>query len=256
MVNNSKREHNELIVRRRKKKLYKRSCILFLLLFSILVTLCLKLKYFNISNIVVSGNKNITSNDIIKLSGINMGNNVFYINSHKSKEGVLSNPYILDVEISRKLPSTINISVTERKAVFYGIKNEKFLVFGGDGIVLEERSSVEGMKLVKLDGFDYNKSSLGNVLRCDDKRKVNILGKLTSILFSSSNNLGIDYIDINDLVNIKAYCGNMCFKLGSGDSLDKKINTAINILNGNNLKDAKGYIDVSFNGNPVFYVDK
>lgn len=251
-----KREQNELVAKRRKRRLYKKGILILLILFSVLIMLCLKLQYFNITDIVVTGNKNITSEEIIKLSGIYKGNNIFYVNTLNIKKGVLSNPYILDVHISRKLPSTIKINVTERKAVFYGMKNGKFLIFGGDGIALEERNNIDGMKLVKLDGFDFSKSNIGSSLKCDDKRKMDIISKLSTILFNSSNNLGIEYIDITDIVNIKAYSGNMCLKLGSSDNIDKKINTAINILQGSNLKDAKGYIDVSFNGNPIFYVDK
>lgn len=256
MANDSKRVQNELIAKRRKKRLYKRSFLFLVLLLSILVTLCLKLKYFNITSITVRGNKNVTSKEIVELSHIYNNNNIFYINAQKSREDILSNPYILDVKISRKLPSQININVTERKAIFYGMKNDKFLVFGGDGIALEERNNIDGMKLIRLDGFDYSKSSIGTSLQCDDKRKIDIIGKLSEMLFNSSNNFGFDHIDITDLTDIKAYSGNMCLILGSSDDLEKKMNTAINILESNNLKDAKGYIDVSFDGNPVFYVDK
>ncbi|EKN41637.1 cell division protein FtsQ [Clostridium botulinum CFSAN001627] len=37
----------------------------------------------------------------------------------------------------------------------------------------------------------------------------------------------------------------------------KKLNTAINILKRDELKKAKkGYVDVSYEGNPVFYIEK
>ena len=46
---------------------------------SLFVTLCLKLPYFNVKNIQINGNKNISQKDIILLSKISIGNNMFYI---------------------------------------------------------------------------------------------------------------------------------------------------------------------------------
>lgn len=256
MSKSVKKENNELIIKRRRKRLYKKYFMFFIILISILVLLCLKLPYFNIKNLKVSGNKNIKSDEVIKLSGILKGNNIFYINTHKSKEGIFSNPYIVNVNIEKKLPCTVNINVSERKAIFYGIKNGKFIVFGGDGIILEERSNISGMKLVKLDGFDYGKSSVGSILKSDDKRRIDVIEKIGNILYSNDNNWEINLLDITNIVDIKAYSGNMCLKLGDSEKIDKKINTALNILQSNNLKNAKGYIDVSFDGNPVFLVEK
>lgn len=48
----------------------------------------------------------------------------------------------------------------------------------------------------------------------------------------------------------------MHIKLGSNEDLPKKLNRAINIISAENLSASTGYVDVSFNGNPVFSVEK
>lgn len=48
----------------------------------------------------------------------------------------------------------------------------------------------------------------------------------------------------------------MEIKLGSSDNILSKLNRAINIINGENLTTSTGYVDVSYNGNPVYSIDK
>ena len=71
------------VLRKNSKKEKQKIVLIFILLASVFITLCLKLSYFNINEIKVFNNKNISSEDIIKLSNINKGSNIFYINTQK-----------------------------------------------------------------------------------------------------------------------------------------------------------------------------
>ncbi|AKA70239.1 cell division protein FtsQ/DivIB [Clostridium scatologenes] len=256
MALTSPKTENELILRRRKRKRIKKIFMLFVLLLSISITLCLKHPYFNIKNIEVSGNRNISSKEIIDLSRLSKGNNVFYINVRNGENNILSNPYISEVQIKRKLPSTVQINVKEREALFYNTKDNKYFIVDKNGVVLQKKDNIKEMHLVKLDGFDYDKSEIGKVLKNDDKSKIDIVTDLGDIILNSKNTIGITYIDLNSTIDIKIYFGDMCVKLGRSDKLDKKVNEALNIINSKGLKGAKGYIDVSFDGNPVFSIQK
>ncbi len=256
MALTSPKTENELILRRRKRKRIKKIFMLFVLLLSISITLCLKHPYFNIKNIEVSGNRNISSKEIVDLSRLSKGNNVFYINVRNGENNILSNPYISEVQIKRKLPSTVQINVKEREALFYNTKDNKYFIVDKNGVVLQKKDNIKEMHLVKLDGFDYDKSEIGKVLKNDDKSKIDIVTDLGDIILNSKNTIGITYIDLNSTIDIKIYFGDMCVKLGRSDKLDKKVNEALNIINSKGLKGAKGYIDVSFDGNPVFSIQK
>lgn len=256
MALTSPKTENELILRRRKRKRIKKIFMLFVLLLSISITLCLKHPYFNIKNIEVSGNRNISSKEIVDLSRLSKGNNVFYINVQNGENNILSNPYISEVQIKRKLPSTVQINVKEREALFYNTKDNKYFIVDKNGVVLQKKDDIKEMHLVKLDGFDYDKSEIGKVLKNDDKSKMDIVTDLGGIILNSKNTIGITYIDLNSTIDIKIYFGDMCVKLGRSDKLDKKVNEALNIINSKGLKGAKGYIDVSFDGNPVFSIQK
>lgn len=253
LSNNSK---NELIEKRRKKIRIKRYITIIVILIAVVVTLCLKLSYFNIKDIKVLNNRNIGSEEIKKLSQINLGENIFYLNLRKSRTGILSNPYILKADIKRKLPNKINIHVEERTAVFYVKQNNKYLVIDENGIVLEEKNSINGMKLIKLEGFEGKNYKIGEVLDNSNARKIQMINDITKLIKSLKNGTPEpSIVDIKDLTDIKLYYGNMMVKLGTSDELQEKINKAINILVDNKLIDKKGDIDVSFKGSPVFLVE-
>ncbi len=247
---------NELIEKRRKKIRIKRYITIIVILIAVVVTLCLKLSYFNIKDIKVLNNRNIGSEEIKKLSQINLGENIFYLNLRKSRTAILSNPYILKADIKRKLPNKINIYVEERTAVFYVKQNEKYLVIDEKGIVLEEKNSINGMKLIKLEGFEGKNYKVGEVLDNSDVRKLKIINDITKLIKSLKDGIPEpSIVDIKDLTDIKLYYGNIMIKIGTSDELQEKINKAINILVDNKLIDKKGYIDVSFKGSPVFFVE-
>lgn len=250
------KEGNELVLQRRKKKKIKKLFMLFIMLLSICVTLCLKLPYFNIMNIQVNGNKNIPAKDIIALSNIKVGNNIFYANLKEGENNILSNPYISTVTITRKFPATLIISVQEREAIFYNTKDNQYFVIDKTGVVLQKRDNINGMKLIKLDGIDFSKCEVGKLVKDGDTRKVDAIVSLGDIVCNSKISQGLTLIDVSSSVDIKVYYGDICIKFGNAEDIDKKFNKALNILDRKELKGVKGYIDVSFNGNPVFFIQK
>lgn len=245
---------NKFIVSRRKRKRIRKNILLFMFLMSVLFILSIKLPYFNIKDIKVYGNKNIQDNEIIKLSNIYKGNNIFYINLSASKNYILNDPYIDKVSITRKLPSQININVVERNAVFYINVDKDFYVIDENGIVLQKRDNVDKMKLVKLDGINPGKTKEGSVLKNNDSRKIDAIRNIGDLIKDSKTSFDIKSVDISNSLDINAFRSNMCIKLGSADNMREKFNKALNIMQQQNLNNAKGYIDVRFDGNPAFSV--
>ncbi|WP_050607652.1 cell division protein FtsQ/DivIB [Clostridium niameyense] len=248
---------DEFIRKRKRKKFIKKLIIFFILLCSILVTLCLKLSYFNIQNINVQGNKNITSNDIINISRVNLGDNIFYTNSKTVEENVLLNPYIEEVKIKKVIPNKINIIVKEREATFYTKVGKKYLIISQNGCVLEKRNNISKMEVTELEGFNFNSLDVGEKLKTNEDRKLKILEEIGELLNRNNSNIKFNKIDLKNILDIKIYHGNICIKLGTSGDIEKKVNTAINILKKDEFKNSKkGYIDVSYQGNPVFFIEK
>lgn len=247
---------NELIAKRRKKIIIKRTIYSILLLSAILITLCLKLPCFGVSQVIVLNNKTISTDEIIKEASIVKNTNIFYLNVRKIKENLIKNPYILSAEVKRKLPGSIEIIVNERAAAFYSERNKKYIIIDKNGVVLEERDNINNMKLINLTGFDASKAKIGNVIPNAGTRKLNFINNITDIVLNNSDCKNFTKVDITSELSFQVYYNDMCIKLGTEDDLTEKLNRAVNIIKEKNLLSSKGYVDVSFDGNPVYFVQK
>ena len=89
-------------------------------------------------NVVVTGNREISDEEIIKLSGIKTGGNLFDVHPLIAQHKIKKNLYIEDVDVDRKLPNTVEINISERsgKAQFVN-GQEVSVVTDNDGKVLE-----------------------------------------------------------------------------------------------------------------------
>ncbi|APH19052.1 cell division protein FtsQ/DivIB [Clostridium botulinum] len=248
---------DEYIKIKKKRKRIKKIVVLFIFLISILVTLCLKIPYFNIESIEIKGNVNIPKEVIKDSSTIKTGNNIFYTNKKDAIENISLNPYIEEVKITKKLPNKLEIYVKEREALFYNKVDKDFFIISKNGCVLEKRKEIKNMKLINLQGFEFNESKIGSVLKAKDERGVKILNDFGVLLKNNASDVIFTQLDLRNLLDIRIYSNGICVKIGTSDQIEKKLNTAINILKRDELKKAKkGYVDVSYEGNPVFYIEK
>ncbi len=109
---------DEYIKIKKRRKRIKKIAILFVFLISILVTLCLKIPYFNIESIEVQGNVNISKEEIKNISTIKIGNNIFYANKKNAIENILLNPYIEEVKITKNFLISYKYILKKEKHYF------------------------------------------------------------------------------------------------------------------------------------------
>lgn len=247
---------NELIIRRRKKRFHKRCFILSIFAIAAAIILCYKLPCFNIKRIDITHNKTVSSKDIIKMSGISIGNNIFCVKSSRIKSNIAQNPYVESVEISKILPSKISISINERETAFYIKKDNIFYLIDKNGFVLAQKDYFDCRYLIEIKNADTGKLKAGCRLSFNDSRYYDVLRQFSDIEDENRKVLDISSIDISNVLDIKAYCNDFCIRIGNSENLPEKLNKAMLILQAKGLKNAKGYVDVSYKGNPVFFIRK
>lgn len=256
MIDKKNGKNNELIKKRRRKKRIKRLLIFFIFLISLSVILCLKIPYFNISSITVDNNKIVDEDYIIKNSGIVKGSNIFCVNEKSIKAKIEKNPYVSDVNIRRELPDKIIIDVDERQPAYYTMFSNQYYIIDNKGIVLEKKDTIKGMSLIFIKGVSEKDCILGKSIFTINSREINVISEVASLIPRLSSPIKITAIDVSDILNINIYFSNMYVKIGDDQNIQSKINKGINVILGNSLKDAKGYVDVSFKGNPVYHIEK
>ncbi|MCJ7691233.1 MAG: FtsQ-type POTRA domain-containing protein [Clostridiaceae bacterium] len=248
----------KLLNKRKKKKKVRNLMLLVIIMVSTLVTLCLKLPYFNITNVEIVGNVNVSNAKINELVSAHLNNNIFYASFVDSKKQIIKNPYILDVKIKKKLPNKILIEVEERVAVFYGKVKDTYYIIDNEGILLEKKSNIKDMNIVHLVGINLEKCKVGDVILIEN-RKIEAANDIANIINEyrkTKDNIIISSVDISDVLDVKAFSGKMCIKFGTTEDLDNKFNKAINIISQPKYKATTGYVDVSFNANPVVFIEE
>lgn len=80
--------------------------------------------FFQVEEVVVTGNARYTQEEIVAATGIKVGDNLFRMNKFAIQDHVLEEmPYLEDILIRRKLPSTITVAVEEWDAVAQVLPN-------------------------------------------------------------------------------------------------------------------------------------
>ena len=249
----------KLLSKRKKNKKIKRIVLLSIIMLSTLITLCVKLPYFNIKNIEIIGNMNSSKAEINEAAKIELGSNIFSASFIDSKKQIMKNPYVLGVKVNKVLPNKIRIQIEERVAVFYGKVDNIYYILDNRGILLEKRPDIKGMNLVNLIGFDYEKCEVGDPIVAEDDRKINIAKEITNIINDyrkTNSNSNITMVDVSNVLDVKVFSGEMCIKFGTTEDLKNKFNKAINIITQPEYKNKKGYVDISFKGAPVIFIEK
>ena len=84
--------------------------------------------FFQVEQVEVSGNARYTQEEIVACTGIKLGDNLFRMNKFAIQDHVKEEmPYIEDILIRRRLPSTITVAVTEWDAVAQVLPNENWV---------------------------------------------------------------------------------------------------------------------------------
>ena len=134
--------------RRRRKKRY-------LLRFLLLILLCVgiyfgvHIDYFKVDGIAVVGNEEISDEEILKLSELEVGENIFDVHPLFAQHRIKENLYIEKVRVKRKLPNKIEISVTERSGKAQFQMGKRFVITDNEGMVLAIEKEQQKVPLVE-----------------------------------------------------------------------------------------------------------
>ncbi|MDO5478247.1 MAG: FtsQ-type POTRA domain-containing protein [Clostridia bacterium] len=216
------------VKRRRKRR--KRGFFSFLLILLILLCMALiviKTPLFNIETISVEGNVLVSDEDIIGASGIEVGQNIL---SHKSsyyEELILALPYISKVDIEKKFPSDVIITV-EEEYEYAAVELETRTVICdkyGKSIKIAQAAE-ETEKLIKVSGCKTGVFETGGYIELSDEIATETM-KRCFLCISDYGFLDVTKVDISDVDNIVFTVGDSLIvkvgKLGDDDELSYKM---------------------------------
>lgn len=200
-------------IRKHRKKRY----LLKLLILLILCTgawFAAHIPYFNVEGIAVMGNEEIKDEEVIKLSGIKVGESIFDVHPLWVKHKVKQNLYIDKVKVDRHFPTEVEITITEKTAMAQFPMGQKFVVTDIDGSVIEVAKEEKKATLIE----NITVKSATRKEKVQVKEEAALEKALTLITTAKENDLYFKKLDI-DGKDVKAYVFDELVCKGKYDNL-------------------------------------
>lgn len=258
--NASKKAHKKNNVRsfegyQRTARLKKLKVFFLLSLIIVAIILVMLSSIFNIKFIKVENNSIISEEEIINLADIGSEQNLFKLRKNVVIANIKKNAYIESVEISRKLPNTLEIKVKERTRKYMLQFADSYIYINNQGYMLE--ISTEKLDLPIITGFktDLSNVKAGDRLEVDDLKKLEMVIKIVET--ANSNGIGslISKVDISDdkeymvelaSENKKAY-------LGDCSNLNTRMLHLKTIIEQEKGNAGTAYIDMNLNTSRAYF---
>jgi Cell division septal protein len=213
---------------RKKKKRKKKH---YLLRFIILVAFVTGMYFFftsslfDIQKITVENNSYYTAEQVISLAGAKTGENLFEASLSQMKEKLLSDPYIKNVKLKRRLPGEVIIIVSERKedaAVTYG---NQFVVIDSEGMVLKKTDTAP--KVTLLSGLTVKNMTPGAPVKVEENAELTDTLKLIKTV--KKQDLFFKKIEISKLM-VKAYINDQLVCVGAPEDIMNNMDSLQEVL--------------------------
>ena len=175
-----------------KKRKYFRIFTRFFIFFSLIFLIIFALKnsnLFNIKNVTIEGNKNISRATIKKVSDLKIGNKYFLISKRERLKRIKSLPYIKEAKISHSILGNVKVNVTERTP-YYQMYSNGYLLIDEEFRILQN-SKKKYDNLVNLTGFNVDNLKAGNYIlsNTEDQEKRDLLIELKKDDYSLHGNI-------------------------------------------------------------------
>lgn len=252
---NKKITNNKFILKSRRKRFIRKLIVMGIVL---CVGICLfitKSGVFIVKKVSVLGNPMMSGEDVKANTEYLLGQNIFFIDKGNIIKEAKKNPYVENVTIIKSFPKQVNIKITEKEGMYDAVKDGQYYVLSDQGVLLEKTDNVDNRKLISVTGLNIEDIDPGSEIS-DNHRIMKVLRTFSEIAEVNPSNYNIDSIDISDLMNIKVYIGEVEGKLGNDENIPEKMNKLLHIVENPEIGIKKGYVDVGFDGAPVYYKEE
>jgi cell division septal protein FtsQ len=209
-----------------------------------------------IETIEIAGAFRVSEDDIHDLAGIEEGDNILSFSESAVAGKIRGNPWIKDVDISRSLPSTVTIEVTEREPLAL-MKLDAMYVMDASGVVFKKYSPEDGLDLPVITGLTADglrettgelEEGLRDLLRTLKGREGFNLAKVSEI--HADRVFGLSVYTLDEGVRLDVGLEGFSPKL---ESFEKILKTRGGSLNGIEAMDLNNYreVVVRFSANVV-----
>ncbi len=211
---------------KKKSTNYGKGCVLVALVLVILAVTVWFLvcsSVFNVSKITVKGNVNVSTEEIISLSGIDYETNIFLIDENVAKESIEENFFVIVDNIRRTFMTGVEITVHERiPAAQIGTINGYYII-DSNGITMGlNQVAVDG--LVQITNLGIAQPQGGQVIQSDSQEKLDGMFLVLKAIEKYQLTDKIVGVDMNDPRKILlTYTDNIKIQIANGLTADDRL---------------------------------
>jgi cell division protein FtsQ len=206
--------------------------------------LFIKSSFFIIGSVEVRGNKYVATEDICRIAGIPEQTNIFRLNVNEIKSRLEKDLRIAQVDITRKFPDTIVLTITERHPIAYVASNYGFVELDKQGVILAAFKNFKQLNVPVITGVQVDNGYIGDSVSNSD---LNTVLEYLSMLDENILNR-ISEVNIKSNDQIIAYTvGSTQIRIGTSERLAEKARLTNEILR--DIDDKKmmiEYIDLHY----------
>lgn len=196
----SRRAIRERQRKKQRRRLLSRICIAVLVLLAVIFAPTI---FFQVSTIDVSGDTRYKSEELIKSTGVKEGDNMFFLDTKQIAEDLKKEyPYLDTVKLHRKMPSTLQIEVTDRTEALSLEQNGKYFVLDLTGKVLEEKKSA-AKNTATVTGISTKGLEVGNTIDENKQDKIASVIKLLELADAYDMKAHIKTIDVEKAYDVR-----------------------------------------------------
>ena len=213
-------------IEQKKRKRRKIILVIFIIL-CIITAICIYLltsDVFKIQTIEIIGNEQLTPEEILELSEVKQGDNIFITTEIVTKVKLKRNGYIEDVKLQKEYPNKIKIEVKERQKAYQILTQTGcYIYIDGQGYLLDY--SLEKLELPVITGMEITEEKIGEINRLQE----NDLDKMENILHIQDEaqkiEIGtqIQQIDVQDEYVVHIDNERIIINLGDATNLENKM---------------------------------
>ncbi len=184
---------------------------------------------FQVESIEVLGNRLFSAEEIITLSGIQKGDNLFAVSEDQVKNGLAAQPFLTLTRLDRKWPSTIVLNISEKKAVAAISFDRKYILIAQDGMALKIQTDSKDYLVV--DGMGVTAAVVGAKIQGATEYQLYVLNLICAKVATSACKASIVGMNLRDpaAVTLQTVCG-ITIRIGSEENLDMKFTWIENLL--------------------------
>lgn len=205
--------------------------------------------FFKVTDITVEGAGRYSDSQVVAVSGLERDTSIFFISTSSAEVAIKSGlPYVDTVKVTRHLPGTVTIEITEAVSAAYAAQGGNYYVIDLSGRILEATPSRP--RGVEIRGAVPVEPETGKTVSFGESESVR-LRALTDVLKMADKYDRLElmsWIDITNLSAITFDYNGYRFNIGTADELELKFGTLIRDFLADNRDPGNGQ-GVYYDGN-------